>query len=60
MSTNRIEGAAHKAAGAIKEAAGKVTGDKQLEAKGAAEKILGEAQNETGKAQDALGDALKK
>ena len=60
MSQNRIEGAAHKAAGAIKEAAGKATGNKELEARGMAEKILGEAQNEIGKAQDILGDALKK
>jgi uncharacterized protein YjbJ (UPF0337 family) len=60
MSQNRIEGAAHKAAGAIKEVAGKATGNKELEAKGAAEKILGDAQNEVGKAQDTLGNALKK
>jgi uncharacterized protein YjbJ (UPF0337 family) len=60
MSQNRIEGAAHKAAGAIKEAAGKATGNRELQAKGAAERILGEAQNEIGKAQDILGDALKK
>jgi uncharacterized protein YjbJ (UPF0337 family) len=60
MSKNRIEGAVHKATGAIKEAAGKATGNKVLEAKGAAEKILGETQNEIGKAQDSLGAALKK
>jgi uncharacterized protein YjbJ (UPF0337 family) len=60
MSQNRIDGAAHKAAGAIKEAAGKALGNKELEAKGAAEKAVGEAQNDVGKAQDTLGDAVKK
>jgi uncharacterized protein YjbJ (UPF0337 family) len=59
MSTNRVEGAAHKAAGAIKEAAGKATGNRNLEAKGAAEKAAGEVQNKVGKAQDKLGSALK-
>ena len=54
MSENRIEGAAHKAAGAIKEAAGKVTGNKELELKGAAEKVGGNVQNKVGKVQDAL------
>ncbi len=60
MSHNRIDGAAHKAAGAIKEATGKLIGDRELEAKGAAEKILGTAENEVGKSQDKLGAALRK
>jgi len=60
MSQNRIEGAAHKAAGAIKEVAGKVTGNRELQAKGAAEKILGAAQGEIGKAQDHLRYNLRK
>ncbi len=54
MNNNRTDGAVHKAAGAIKEAAGKITGDKTLQAKGAAEKLGGKAQNGIGKAQDAL------
>ena len=54
MSDNRIEGAAHKAAGAIKEAAGKITGNKELELKGATEKLGGGVQNKVGKVQDAL------
>lgn len=32
MSTNRIEGTAKKAAGSIKEAAGKITGNQRLRA----------------------------
>lgn len=54
MNNDRTDGTGHKIAGAIKEAAGKVTGDKTLEAKGAVEKNLGKAQNAAGKAEDAL------
>jgi len=60
MSTNRIEGAAKKAAGSIKEAAGKITGNDELRVKGAVEKAVGTAQNVLGKTQDKLGDALKR
>lgn len=60
MSTNRIEGVAKKAAGSIKEAAGKITGNERLRAKGAVENEVGSAQNAVGKAQDKLGDALKR
>ena len=38
MDKDRIEGTAHQAKGAIKEAAGKITGDSKTEAEGAAEK----------------------
>ena len=54
MSDNRIEGVAHKVSGSIKEAAGKITGNTELQAKGAAEKTVGGVQNKVGKVQDAL------
>jgi uncharacterized protein YjbJ (UPF0337 family) len=60
MSKNRIEGAAHKAAGAIKNAVGKATGDDRLRAEGAAEKAAGSAQNTVGKAQDKLGAQIRR
>jgi uncharacterized protein YjbJ (UPF0337 family) len=60
MSTNRVDGAAHKASGAIKEAAGKLTGNRELEARGMAEKVAGDVQNKAGKAQDKIGNALKR
>ena len=60
MSTNRIEGAAKKATGSVKQAVGKAMGDKRLQAKGAVEKAVGSAQNALGKAQDKLGNALKR
>jgi uncharacterized protein YjbJ (UPF0337 family) len=51
---NRIEGAGEKAKGAIKEAAGKVTGDAKLQAEGKADKAKGSVQNAVGGAADAL------
>ena len=60
MSTNRIEGAAKKAAGSVKQAVGKAVGNERLQAKGAVEKAVGSAQNALGKAQDKLANALKR
>jgi uncharacterized protein YjbJ (UPF0337 family) len=60
MSTNRVEGAAKKATGAIKEAAGKAVGNERLQVEGAAEKAEGSVQNAVGKAQDKIGNAIKR
>ena len=59
MDKDRIEGSANQAKGAIKEAAGKVTGDAKLQAEGAADKAAGKVQNAVGGAKDALRDAAK-
>lgn len=60
MSTNRVEGAVDKGAGAVKEAVGKATGNERLEAEGMAQKAKGDIQNKVGKAQDKIGDAIKR
>jgi uncharacterized protein YjbJ (UPF0337 family) len=60
MDKNRIEGAAKQAKGAVKEAAGKVTGNDRLEAEGKVDKATGKVQGEVGKAKDAVKDALRK
>jgi uncharacterized protein YjbJ (UPF0337 family) len=60
MSTNRIDGAAKKAAGSVKQAAGKLVGNERLQVEGAAEKAAGSVQNATGKLQDKVGNAIKK
>ena len=60
MSSNRIKGAAKKAVGSIKEAAGKMTGNPKLRGKGAVEKAFGSVQNAVGRAQDKIGDAIKR
>uniref|UniRef100_B0SZI5 CsbD family protein n=1 Tax=Caulobacter sp. (strain K31) TaxID=366602 RepID=B0SZI5_CAUSK len=60
MSTNRVEGAVDKGVGAVKEAAGKATGNERLEAEGAVQKAKGDVQNKVGQVQDKIGDAIKK
>ena len=59
MDKDRIEGSANQAKGAIKEAAGKVTGDAKLQAEGKAEKAAGKVQNAVGGLKDAARDATR-
>ncbi len=54
MDKDRIEGSAKQAGGAIKEAAGKLTGDAKLKAEGKGDKFAGKVQNAVGGAKDAL------
>lgn len=60
MDSNRIKGEAKKVMGSIKEAAGKVTSDRSLEAEGVAEKTAGSVQATAGKAADKVRDAVRK
>ena len=63
MDKNRIEGTKHEVKGAIKEGAGKLTGDRDLEAEGKIDKAKGSAHNAAGDVKDAArdaADALKK
>jgi uncharacterized protein YjbJ (UPF0337 family) len=57
MDKDRIKGAAKEVSGSIKEAAGKITGDRETEAKGKVEKNVGTAQNAFGKVKDAIRNA---
>lgn len=59
MSKEGIEGATQKGVGAVKEAAGKVVGNKKLQAEGIADKIAGSAKEAVGKAKDASHKATK-
>ena len=59
MDKDRIEGAGHQAKGAMKDAAGKVTGDEKMQAEGKSEKAAGKVQNAVGGAKDAARDAAK-
>ena len=52
MNNDRIKGAAREMRGTIKEAAGKLTGNTTLEAKGAAQKAGGKVLNAIGKVED--------
>ena len=53
MNKDRIAGSAHQAKGAVKEAAGKITGDAKLKSEGKAEKFGGKVQNAVGGIKDA-------
>ena len=52
MNKDRIEGAAKQATGAVKDVAGKVTGDAKLRTEGKAEKFEGKVQNAVGGLKD--------
>lgn len=59
MSKERIEGAIQKGVGSMKETAGKITGDRKLQAEGIADKVAGSAKETVGKAKDAIHKATK-
>ncbi|WP_158932319.1 CsbD family protein [Acidisphaera sp. S103] len=56
MDKDRVEGVGHQIKGGVKEAAGKMMGDKKTQAEGAAEKAAGKVQNAVGGAKDAAKD----
>ena len=57
MDREHVKGTADKAKGAIKDTAGKVTGDKKLQSEGKVDKAKGSAHNVAGDLKDALKDA---
>ena len=59
MHKDEIKGAAKDAAGSIKEAAGKATGNDRLAAEGAAERVEGKVQKGVGNLKDSAPKALK-
>ena len=60
MDKDRIDGAGKKVSGSIKEAIGKITGDKNSRAEGKARKTAGEIQSDFGSAKDSVRDAGRK
>jgi len=54
MNKEHVKGAADKAKGAIKDAAGKMTGDKQMQAEGKFDKAKGAAHEAAGDIKDAI------
>jgi uncharacterized protein YjbJ (UPF0337 family) len=54
MDKDRISGSAEQAKGAVKEAAGKVFGDKKLETEGKTDKAVGKVQSAAGGLKDAV------
>ena len=59
MDKEHVKGAADKAKGAIKDTAGKMTGDKKLQSEGKLDKAKGELHNAAGDVKDAVKDATK-
>ena len=60
MDNDRIKGAAKEVKGSIKEAVGKVTGNRETEHEGIAEKVVGKVQRKIGEAKDDVREALDK
>jgi len=57
MDREHVKGAADKAKGAIKDAAGKVTGDKELQSEGKLDKAKGAAHEAVGDLKDTIRKA---
>jgi uncharacterized protein YjbJ (UPF0337 family) len=59
MNKEQVEGAAQKAGGAVKQAAGKAVGNEKLQAKGVADKAAGTAKQAAGNVKAAVHKATK-
>ena len=60
MDREHVKGTADKAKGDIKETAGKVSGDKELESEGKVDKAKGDVHNAAGNLKDAARDISKR
>jgi uncharacterized protein YjbJ (UPF0337 family) len=60
MDKQHVKGAADKMKGAVKDAAGKMTGDKSLQAEGKMDKAKGHARDAVGDVKDAARDATRR
>jgi uncharacterized protein YjbJ (UPF0337 family) len=60
MDKQRMEGGLKKATGAIKEKAGQMTGDRDLEAEGKADKAEGKVRSAVGHVKDAAKEIVGK
>ena len=60
MNNEHVKGAAEKGEGKIKEVAGRVTGNKELETKGRVDQVKGAAHSAAGDAKDAVKDTVRR
>lgn len=60
MNKDQVEGRLETVKGHIKEAAGKVVGNKKLEAEGRIDQVTGKTQSNYGDAKEKAADAVKK
>jgi uncharacterized protein YjbJ (UPF0337 family) len=59
MDKEHVRGTADKAKGAIKDTAGKLTGDKELQSEGKMDKAKGSAHNAAGDVKDTVRNATE-
>ncbi len=59
MNKDQVKGRAEEAKGSVKEAAGKVVGNTQLEGEGKADKVAGKVQGSYGDAKEHVKDTAK-
>jgi uncharacterized protein YjbJ (UPF0337 family) len=59
MDREHVKGATDKVKGAVKDAAGKLTGDEKMQAEGKMDKAKGAAHNAAGDAKDTARDATR-
>jgi len=59
MNKDELKGKAQKAKGYVKEEAGELTGDRDLEAEGRSERAIGAAREKFGKARKKVGEAVE-
>jgi uncharacterized protein YjbJ (UPF0337 family) len=59
MDKEHVKGTADKVKGAIKDTAGKVSGDKELQSEGKMDKAKGDLHNTAGDVKDAIKNATK-
>ncbi|HET7848004.1 MAG TPA: CsbD family protein [Pseudolabrys sp.] len=59
MDKDRIKGSVEQGKGKLKEAAGKVTGDKKLESEGKADKAAGKVENTIGGIKDKARETIE-
>lgn len=60
MDRNRVAGATKQVKGSVKEAIGKVTGNRMTQVEGVAEKLAGKVQSKVGRAADAVRHHVKR
>ena len=59
MHKDQVEGAGKQMKGAVKDAAGKMSGDVKLQAEGKADKAVGQVQSAVGKTKDDIRNASR-
>ncbi|RYY92423.1 MAG: CsbD family protein [Chitinophagaceae bacterium] len=60
MHKDQVDGVGKQVKGALKDAAGGLTGNERLQAEGKADKVVGKVQQKAGELKDKARDALKR